>query len=663
MRLRRAIVVIGIHSLLASVIAVASVLSSYLNDIRATLPDTNDPDVFLATESIVITDREERELYRLFDDEDRTSVALDALPAYVGEAFIGIEDERFFTRGCIDARALLRATLANARDFKSQGASTITQQLVRNVLLDSQKTFERKIREIMLACRLEKQFSREEILELYLNWIPFGSNIYGIEQASRRYFAVHAKDLTPAQAAVLAALPQRPTYFSPYGTQRKTTIARSDRVALSLGDATVRSVDMTIGLLPDEAKTPEGTVRLPGRSDSVLDAMLERGAITQAEYAAARPELLSTTFAPEIFPIHAPHFVMWMRERKETESLKSKKIVTTLDPVLQELATKTVAAHAARVREQGGAENIAMIAVDRKTNEVLAYVGNTSYFDTESHGSIDLVRSPRQPGSSFKPVVYAGALMNGMEKKSVVYDLPLTIGASRPRNYDGGFFGKMTIESALGRSRNIPAIKAFYWAGGEQAVLNLASVMGAPSPLLTKVTAEEPFEYGWPLALGTAETPLLEMVQIYATIANDGMYRPLVSMMEGERRQQTEVRAIPVEVAHTLSEILSNPEARPPNAWREMLTLKDAWAAVKTGTSETCTERGPTGCKKTAAGNTWTIGYTEELVVGVLVTNADNTPLHEEATGVSLASPIWKEFLEKAQEITPDVKTNADGST
>lgn len=667
------------HFLLATGIAGGVLGWEMLQDVRATLPDIAEPGVLLAKQSMRISDRYGNELYRVFQEEDRTWLSPEEIPMHMRNAVVAIEDRRFFTRPCVDARALLRAGWNNLRDYKSQGASTITQQLVRAVFLTREKTFARKVREMLLACELERYAEKQEILDLYLNWISFGQNIYGVEQASRRYFGMPARQLSLAQAAVLASLPQRPSYFSPYGPHRRTTVSDPLRAALRAGAFAqaeeIPQAEVTPGLIGIRTRAGKKPVILKGRANTVLERMEAEGFISPEERAAAERELLTLAFEPDIDRIAAPHFVLSIREQIPgllaavgTENLPYTGLTvrTSLDPALQALAEESVRDFYPRIREHFGAKNVALVAVDLRTNEILAYVGNWNYFDEVDEGKIDMARAPRQPGSSFKPFVYAAAFLKGYGPNSYVRDEPITIGNYRPRNYEGGYFGRMKVKDALARSRNIPAIKAYYWAGGEDAVLDVAAKAGIVEPSRQKERRGPLFRYGWPLALGSAETPLTEMLQGYATLARDGNFTPvtgILSITDKDGRllhapDRSAKPALPASVARDLTAILSDTEARPQGYWRDKTTLPGTEAAVKTGTSSVCVLPGAAGkCMALAADNAWALGYTPELLVGVWAGNADKTPLFEDADGLTAAIPLWRDFFLKALAARPPRQT------
>lgn len=640
---------IGVHTLMAISIGTFSIVLIVLLQIWYSLPVIGSQEELLAKQSMVLFDRQGNELYRIFDTEDRLSVEIKDIPAYVHQAIIAIEDERFFTRSCIDIEAILRAFIANMQESKSEGASTITQQLVRSIYLTPEKTYARKIKELAMACKMEHAFSKEEILTMYMNWINFGGSNYGIEQASTSYFGVPAKELTIAQAAIIAALPQRPSYFSPYGQHTFSQLS---------------GTGVQIGLLPYKyfAGPNEESV-LKGRSNQVIANMQRLQFITKPEVQIAEAQLLHTKFATPGYNLDAPHFVFWLRnelQQKFSTETGGLRVHTTLHRGLQKLAEQIVRQHAKEVLDVHNGQNIALLAVDRTTQEIVAYVGNTDYYAPQD-GQVDMVQAPRQPGSSFKPFVYAAAFLNGLTPQTIIRDEPITLGGYKPRNYEGGFFGTMTVSAALARSRNIPAIKAFFYAGGEDIILNLIQKMGIHTPSVQKETISKnrpSFSYGWPLALGSAEASLYEMVQGYSIFAKNGLMQPITAirsvrssfnqLLQIGKQHATPVRVLPANIALDITNILSNASARPAGTWRDLLTLPNGNAA-KTGTSSKCLEFSGQYCVRIAPNNTWVVGFNENLIVGVWVGNADGTILNENASGLLTVSPIWRDFMLEAE--------------
>ncbi len=640
----------------------------------------NTPELDLARlklrQSIRIVDRRGGDLYRLYDQEDRSYLPDDEIPDIVRKAFVAIEDERFFTRkSCVDYRAIARALMTRWQTGKVEGASTITQQLVRNVYLSREKTVERKLKEIDLACQLEGITSKEDLLNIYVNQLAFGNNAFGIEQASQTYFGVSATQLTLPQAAVLAAIPQRTSYFNPYGPHERTSIDHQTMRDLRSGKLTVDDIpaeSIVPGLLSRAVSTASGSARVAGRGEMVLDAMLRNDFITKPQHTQAVKDLMKVTFQPVTHPISAPYFTLRIRDEMndllntldQPQRWLSEGITvhTTLDPLLQWMAESVVEEALPKLNESG-IHNVALVAIDRSTRQVLAYVGNVGYFESGVETSqIDMAATPRQPGSSFKPIVYSALFEDGYTPESFIQDMPLTIGGNEPKNYDGNFRGWMTIRNALSGSRNIPAINAFVSAGGEERVLDVAERMGVTTPKNFKksmLVFNPRFTFGWPMAIGAAEVPLIEMVQAYATIAEHGQYRPLQEIcgLSGRTNSNTTVippgpvsQAIQAATAEGVDSILRDVESKPTGFWRSVLTIPGMDVGAKTGTSNVCFARDGYGrCRQYGVSNIWTIGYNENLVVGVWAGNADGSPLaNEMVDGLTDAAPIWREFLLRA---------------
>jgi len=651
---------IFINSFLAQLLVVAVLLGLYLHSIYTTLPDLQNPEYFQPYQSSVYLDKDGNELYRFYTDEDRTLITLDEVPKHVQDAFIAIEDKRFYTRSCIDIRALSRALFANVTSYKSQGASTITQQLVRTMVLDRTKSFERKIREIMLACQVEQQYSKQEILTLYLNWISFGHGIAGIKQTSNRLFNTPVNELTIAQASVLASLPQRPTYFSPFGPNLYTHEVERAREDEDLA-ASLISNDVQIGLLGSVQTINSKQQYYAGRTDIVLNAMKQQGYITEAENTQALFELQNLDFDSLALSIKAPHFVVKLQEELSniTSELSSQErqqgftVQTTIDGQLQSLAETSIKNYQAKMVDLFKSQNAAMLAIDTTTNEIVAYVGNTNFFDNEHGGQIDMVRTPRQLGSSFKPFIYASLLEQGYEPNDYIYDSPYN---SVYVPFRSGYYGRMTLTTALARSRNVPAVRAFYLAGGEDHMLDFASKAGITTPKWNREIARQEsfnYKYSWPMALGSIEASLLEMLEGYSTLANEGIHRPISGVKSIQSHDQSilfkpqhqPTRVISAESANSITNMLSNEQAREA-LWYNSMHLPFGTAAIKTGTSTICLERSFTGsCKVHRANNTWAFGYIDNLLVGVWIGNVDNAGMEADVSSFEVAMPIWKEFV------------------
>lgn len=672
-----------------------------------TLPNVDDIGVLVAAESTIITDRNGVELYRIHGDEDRTFVPLAQISDYLKYATIAVEDERFYERGCFDPRAFLRAVLRNVfRVFGApwgQGGSTITQQFAKNALIGSRKKrITRKLREYLLSCRLERRYTKDQILEMYLNRIPYGYNVHGAEQAARTYFAKSSSGLTLAESAILAALPQLPSYYNPYGEHVRSRLSEEGERRFQAGkirSATdLRDEDFWIGLI---GQTGQPGVYIGGRTDQVLKNMEEQGFITEEEYRQALERLQILTFQRARENIRAPHFALSIREQVE-QIFRNKfqagfleegglRITTTLDWQLQDAAEHIVQEVGAMNEDLYGAHNAALLAADRETGEILAYVGNRDYWDEANDGNVDIVQSPRQPGSSFKPFVYAAAFLNGFSPATVLYDVPLKIQEDEPDNFDLTFWGPLTIRRALGASRNIPAAQAYFLAGGEEAILSLTEEVGLVSPRRRKekLTASQGrnYEYGWPLALGAVEVPLSEMVGGYLTFARNGKAIPFTSILRIADRHgnilyqapasaplhgATAGRPEPLQgkdvldprVAYLVTSILSDESVRPTEYWRTQLSVPGFQTATKTGTSNKCLKRAPAKsdevegkCLELRADNNWTIGYTPEVIAGVWVGNASGGAMQPKASGLDTASHIWKPFMVAAHKRIPGSRT------
>lgn len=641
-----------------------------------TLPNIDDPETMFPSQSTVILDRNGVELYRLFSEQDRTYVPGDAISDHIKEATIAIEDERFFDRNiCFDIRGFTRAALSQILPgiFVRSGGSTLTQQFAGNALVGRRRSIVRKIREYMLACSLEQKYDKDELLELYLNWIPYGSNAYGIEQASKRYFGKSASGITLAEAAVIASLPQRPSYFNPFGSHVYTTV--SDEVLRGILDGKIKSAsdidtsDVTIGLLGGNVGSGGTLVYVGGRADQVLENMHAQGMISEEEHQEALKEMLTLGFTSERQNIRSPHFVLEIEKQVQDllgidEGLLERggfRITTTLDWNVQQAAEKAVTKHKDNAARLYTTNNIALVALSPEKREVLGYVGNADFNDDEHQGKIDMAQAPRQPGSSFKAFTYLSAFEAGWSPGSVLYDLPTKFGEDTPQNFDGAFWGPMTIRRAIGASRNVPAVKAFFLGGGEDPLLSLAARLGVVSPTEQKrrLRADNnDFEYGWPLGIGAAEVPLIEMVQGYASIADGGVFRPVVMIhkitdREGNIRyahkEEPSVQVIDERLTAEMTSILSDVSVRPNTFWQQILSVPGYQAAAKTGTSNKCLERNAAGgCTKRRPESVWTLGYTPRLIAGVWAGNATSESLSERADGLTIAAPIWHDFMVEA---------------
>lgn len=565
-------------------------------------------------------------LYDIHQDVKRTNIPFDQMGSNIKNATVAVEDSEFYNHKGIRITSILRATIwAKLTGKKVTGASTITQQLVKNTLLNSRQTIARKLKEWVLAIKIDQSMPKEKILEYYLNEAPYGGSVYGIEEASKTYFAKAAQDLTLAEAAYLAAMPQSPTTLSPYGKNK---------------------------------------AKLDERKNFVLFRMKEVGFITEEEYNKAKNETI--TFQPQATGgIKAPHFVFFIKdylEQKYGANIVEQgglKVITTIDYNLQEKGEQIVKEEALKNEKDWNGENAGLVAIDPKTGQILTMVGSRDYFDKNIDGNYNIATAHRQPGSSFKPFIYATAFNKGFTPNSVLFDLPTEFSTTcdaygkplpghsrsncyKPDNYDGKFRGPMSLRNALGQSINIPAVKLFYLAGLSDS-LKTAEDMGIST--LTDIG-----RYGLTLVIGGGEVSLLDMTSAYSVFANNGIRNPYTGVlkiedMKGkvlEEFNQKPREVLLKNVALTISDVLSDNVARTPTfGANSVLNIPGKNVAVKTGT---------TNSNKDA----WTIGYTPSVSVGVWAGNNDNRPMKK--GGSAVAGPIWNRFINEALKILPDEK-------
>jgi 1A family penicillin-binding protein len=554
-------------------------------------------------------------LYDFSQDVRREVVPLDKISKYAQNATIAIEDKDFYSHNGFVFSSFMRAVLVNLTSMSfSQGGSTITQQVVKNSILTKDKTPTRKLKELILALKLEKVLTKEEILSLYLNEIPYGGTVYGIEEAAERFFGKSAIDLTLAESAYLAAIPKAPTYYSPYGSHR------------------------------DE---------LEARKSLVLKEMFEQKIITQEEYDAATSEVVSFKDRENSDNIKAPHFVFFvideLSKKYGEDAVRSGgwKIITTLDYAMQSEAETSAQKFGEINQKTFNANNNAVVIMDPKTGEVLAMVGSRNYFDEKIDGNFNAALGHRQPGSTFKPFVYSVLFNKGYTDSTILFDAPIQFSSScapdhfvtddkcySPGNYDDKFRGPMTIRNALAQSINVPAVEALYLAGVRDSI-RLAEDMGIKS--LTELE-----RYGLSLVLGGGAVSLLDMTTAYSVYANDGVkneYNPILEIQDGkgnviERSNPFPQRVLPEQTARLISSILSDNNARTPGyGANSPLYISGRDVAVKTGTSNDYRDA-------------WIIGYSPNLVIGAWVGNNDNSPMEKKVAGL-IVSPLWRELMDK----------------
>jgi len=599
-----------LSSVLLLLVAIGAMAGGYIYIARQ-LPPPEELAVQRATFATTkIYDREGNLLFDIFDPHGgrRTEVPLDRISPHLVNATIATEDRNFYLHPGFDPYSILRAVYYNLTEGEIvSGASTITQQLARNILLSPEERIEqsasRKIKEIVLAAEITRTYPRDTILKIYLNQIFYGNLAYGIEAAAETYFAKSAAELSLAEAALLAGLPQSPALYDPYTR-------------------------------PEAAKK---------RQWVVLNLMVEAGFITPDEAEAAIEKEIY--FQPLRSDLKAPHFVTYVRQQLEAkwgvESIYhwGLKVYTTLDPRMQAIAEQQVAAHVATLADHN-ATNAALVAIDPQTAEIKAMVGSADFFNTDIDGQVNVAISQRQPGSSIKPITYIAAFEKGWTPSTLIMDVPSEFpdGANppyKPRNYDGKFHGPVSVRAALANSYNIPAVKALEFVG-LPAMLDVAHRMGIQS-------LNRP-DYGLSLTLGGGEVTLLEMTAAYTVLASGGIYRQPVTILRIEGAGGQEVRSsgeyvIAPQHAYLMTHILADNEARRPVFGDNSVLRLSRPAAAKTGTTNDYRDA-------------WTVGYTPELVTGVWVGNADNSPMVN-LPGARGAGPIWHDFMEQALAGTP----------
>ncbi len=581
--------------------------------------------------STKIYDRNGILLFTFFKEQKRTPVSLKDIPPQVKLATIAIEDAEFYSHPGFSIKGITRAIIRNLRRGELSGGSTITQQLVKNTLLTPEKTISRKIKEIILAIQVELSFSKDEILEMYLNEVSYGGTAYGIQEAARTYFDKDVNELTLAEAALLAGLPKSPTKYSPFGQN------------------------------PESAKE---------RQKEVLRRMYENGFITEEQRRKAESETLK--FAPKTVPIKAPHFVFFVKEELEKKygpevvEMGGLEVITTLDLRIQSLTEEVLKEELNKLKNLN-VKNGGVIVLNPKTGQILAMVGSKDFFDTSIDGNVNVTTSPRQPGSSIKVVNYAYALSHGFTPATIIPDTPVTFYVEgqppyTPRNYEGGFRGNLTLRNALAESRNIPAVRVLATYGVKNMV-EMGKKMGI-------TTWEDPKNYGLSLTLGGGEVKLIDLATVYATIANYGKRPEIRSIIKisnykgkvleefnckednpplvaetlatssgfknilGDKNDCGGEQVIDPRVSFLITDILKDNQARAPAfGANSLLVIPDhKEVAVKTGTSNELRDN-------------LAIGYTQNYVVAVWVGNNDNSPMARIASGVTGATPIFNKIM------------------
>ena len=552
-------------------------------------------------------------LWEIHGDQKRTIVKLENIPDYATKALISIEDKDFYNNKFgISVRRTMKSIIyyglekiTNGR-ISGPGGSGLTQQLVKNAILGSERSVTRKMKEWILTVQIERKFTKEEILQMYFNEIPYGSTSYGIESASKYYFNKSAINLTLGESAILAAIINRPTYYSPYGNNKE---------------------------------------ELFERQQLVLWLMEQQGYITEEEFEIAKQEEI--VFKSNVEKIEAPHFVFYVRELL-TEMYDEKlieegglEVITTLDFEKQKFAEDLLYNKKELLKENFDATNASLVAMDPKNGDILTMVGSIDYFDNENDGQVNVSLRPRQPGSSFKPIVFTTAFEKGYTPETMFYDVETLFKTETgedyiPHNYDLKERGLVSMKKSLAGSLNITAVKTMYLTG-VNIVLDKIDLLGY-------TTFVDRSRFGFSLVLGGGEVKLLEHVNAYSALANHGILaksRAILSVkspdglindeFEIEKRRVWEESAV-----NSVNDILSDIDARAYVFGNNTnLFLENKTSGVKTGTTNDYRDA-------------WTVGFTPSLVTGVWVGNNDNSKMKEGTAGGSVAAPIWDDFMEEA---------------
>lgn len=594
-----------------SVLVTASILVGAWWTYDFIFKDLPSPLELVQKEQIITTrilDRNGNLLFRIYKDENRTLIPLEQIPQHMINATVAIEDKTFYDHHGFSIQGIFRALVKNIQENELQGGSTLTQQLVKNRLLNSEKTLRRKARELLLAVLVESTYSKDEILQMYLNQVPYGGSTYGIEEAAWRYFNKPAKDLSLGESSLLAGLPAAPSVYTPFGPN------------------------------------PELSYR---RQEEVLRRLVEDGYITlEQAYEAKQEELV---FRQDVINIQAPHFVMYVKKLladkfgEHTLHQGGLEVRTSLDLNLQ-VQVQQIVTEQVDLVERLNITNGAALVTNPQTGEILAMVGSKNYFDFEHDGQVNVTLRPRQPGSAIKPLTYALAFESGRQPWDFIDDTPITyhIPGSKPyspNNYDGTFHGRVTLTQALANSYNVPAVKTLA-SLGVQNLVQKGQDLGIS-------TWNDSSRFGLSLTLGAGEVLMTDLAEVYGTFANGGYTVELdpfleISDAQGKVLYRNQCFDNPSScqqrptldslAAYQITNILADNQARSQTFGRySLLYIPNQEVAVKTGTTNSMRDN-------------WTIGYTTNRLVGVWVGNNDNSSMSYVASGMTGASPIWNKI-------------------
>lgn len=596
-----------------SLLAILAASALYVGILISKLPSPDQLGSRHISQSTKLYDRSGKiVLYEIHGEEKRTVVPFDEIPEYVKQATLVAEDINFYNEPAFSISSIIRALLKNISSGEVvQGGSTITQQLAKNAFLTPERTYIRKIKELVLAIQLESKYSKSEIFYFYLNQIPYGSNAYGIEAASMIYFGKSIRDVTIAEAALLASITKAPSYYSPWGSHTEEMLARKNHI---------------------------------------IDRMIEVGFIENGVGTEARETKLA--FLPQTLgSITAPHFSLAVKEylvKKYGEDIVMNgglRVITTLDATLQEIAERVVTEGVERNEKLYASSNGALVAQDPKTGQVLAIVGSKNYFDSKIDGNFNVAMDGmRQPGSALKPFVYLTAFQKGYSPKTVLFDVETEFDVRgdvstsyKPHNFDNIFRGPTKLEESLAQSVNVTAVKTLYLAGFDDVLKNLHD-FGITS-------LNERWRYGLSLTLGGGEVTLYDLVNAYATMSQEGVYHKqhlVLKVEDSKGNVLEEYRDITKRVSdpqqpRLITQILSDASLRAPifESSLPLTVFPDYEVALKTGTTEDYRDA-------------WAIGYTPSLVVGVWAGNNNNTPMQRQGSSILAAIPMWNAFLKEA---------------
>ena len=682
-------------------------------------------------ESTVIYDKDKKPIYTLFSDGKRTYSDYSEISDAIKNAIVSTEDKTFFENPGIDVKGLVRAgyNYVSGKTIRIQWTSTLSQQLISYTLLSKERSLKRKIQEAYLSYELNKNYSKEKILEMYLNTISYGSNANGVEEASKTYFGKSAKEVWPLWASILASLPKWPTFYSPYSHRdrlmgevyvyplndpdRKISLYSQENrknynrmynvfkeylsgITLAADGGSVKICGINkeyvrnSDFLPDDTgctdKSHDELLNFFGdiiiRDDITASGSTEKYAL---EYAIGRKDFVwlrmfedekidGWTFKKMIYDglefefkkysenIKYPYFVMYIKEYlegkygKDIDISQWLKVYTTIDPKLQEKAEELVKKQVAINTSQYGASSAALVSMDNSKWSLLVMVWGPDYFDIENGGNNNMAIALRQPGSSFKPFIYALALSkNPIGPASPIADMKTSFGSYTPDNYDKNFKGIMPLEKALAWSRNIPAIKMFFLAGKEESIVKFGQSLGFNS-------LKENAGYGAPMAIGTAEVRPVDLMQAYSVFANLWVKHDLYAIEKiedrdgntlEEHKDETKEPIFSPAASYIINTILSNTEARPEWFWRSAITVSGGRrVAAKTGTSNKDVSE-KNGGKKILPRDLWTAGYSPQITTVVWAGNVDGKETKWTCDGLNCAAGIWRPFMEYAHKDLP----------